>query len=309
MKISNINFSPVIKIKNQNRPSFCAIKPPAQDTFEKSAIKTVKIEDTNGNKIEAVIKEEKDRTNLPDKNPKTISININGKKLGYAAMYDSKQKDKLYLKELYTEENLTRHYKGAGTELLKCVVEESKKRGYNGKVNLCAENFPPPFVFYYKNNFTVPPEISQYNAAIDYAARNNTPVENLLPEGLSSLNMELDEKGAEALLKAKRLFEERTFKTIAKTNIGGKQYEANFIEAEDGNFYLQIINKTAAKRKQPWVAKGEIKNDKNGKKYVRIYCIDDIYADKKVQDFAKSSAKILSEKLGIGHFKICEEFI
>ena len=37
-------------------------------------------------------------------------------------MYDTKQKDALYLKELYTEENFARHYIGAGTELLKAIM-------------------------------------------------------------------------------------------------------------------------------------------------------------------------------------------
>ena len=68
--------------------------------------------------------------------------------------------------------------------------------------------------------------------------------------------MELDEKGAEALLEGERLFEERMFKTIAKTNIGGKLYEANFIESQNGDFYLQILNNSSASRKQPWSAKG-----------------------------------------------------
>ena len=309
MKISNINFSYTSQIKNQNRLNFCALRSLTKDTFETSTIKTAVIEDVKGNKIKAAIKEEKDKTNLSDKNPKTISINIGDKKLGHAVMYDTKQKDALYLKELYTEENFARHYIGAGTELLKCAVEESKKRGYSGRITLCAENSPPPFVFYYKNNFTAAPEVSLYNAAIDYAARNNIPVEKLLPEGLLSLDMELDEKGAEALLEGERLFEERMFKTIAKTNIGGKLYEANFIESQNGDFYLQILNNSSASRKQPWSAKGEIAQSKDGAKYVRIYCIDDIYADKKVKEFAKNSIKILANNLGIENFKICEEFI
>lgn len=52
--------------------------------------------------------------------------------MGYAVVCDAKSTKELFLKELYTEENFSRHYRGAGSELLKCAVRESQKRGLDG---------------------------------------------------------------------------------------------------------------------------------------------------------------------------------
>ena len=313
MKILNtinfLNIKCTNRIRNINNINFCGANSLSKDIFEKSPIKTVTIKNTKGNNVDAIIKEEfyKDDTGFFGTNPKMLSLNVNGKRLGYAVMYDSKDEDELYVKELYTEENFRRHYKGAGTELLKCLVEESKKRGHKGKISLTASNVPPPFVFYYKNNFQAISKYPQYIAAIDYAARNNVPVSKLLPDGVSALTIQLDEEGAEAFLAGKKLYEQKNSFTIAKTNISNKEFEASYTEAEDGCFYFQIISKNVDKKQQRWFATGKF-TEENGKKYIRLYPIDEnFYASNKVCEFAKESAQILAEKTGVDAVEIIEE--
>ncbi len=193
---------------------------PLADGFKKSSdveIKRVKIKDVNDNPVEAVIASLKpERGRMLEQafggDSKEFRIFV-GDKLGYIEVFGTKDdninKDRgLYVKEFYTEENNLRHYKGAGVELLKCAVEESKKRGFGGKIHLTASNVPPPFVFYYKNNF-IPEECAdKYFAAIDYAARKNIPISRILPKYVTNIDMKLDEKGAEAFLNNQRLFYE-----------------------------------------------------------------------------------------------------
>ncbi len=306
----NFNIRCIDKIQNKNNISFCGVRFLSKDVFEKSPIKTVTIKDVKGNNVDAVIQEEfyKDDTGFFGTNSKMLSLNVDGKKLGHTIMYDSKNGDELYVKELYTEENFRRHYKGAGTELLKCLVEESKRRGHKGKISLNASNFPPPFVFYYKNNFQVASEFPQYAAAIDYAARNNVSVSKLLPDGMSALAMWLDEKGAEAFLAGERLYEQRNSVTIAKTNINNKEFEANCTEGQDGDFYFQIINKNANRRQQIWFAAGKIVENQNKEKIMQLFPMNDnFYTVKKIQEFAKESIEIFSKKLCIDKVEIIEE--
>ena len=119
MKILNtinfLNIKCTNRIRNISNINFCGANSLSKDIFEKSPIKTVTIKNTKGNNVDAIIKEEfyKDDTGFFGTNPKMLSLNVNGKRLGYAVMYDSKDEDELYVKELYTEENFRRHYKGA----------------------------------------------------------------------------------------------------------------------------------------------------------------------------------------------------
>ena len=162
-------------------------------------------------------------------------------------------------------------------------------------------------MFYYKNNFSAAGECSQYNAAIDYAARNNIPVSKILPVTMTALSMELDEKGAEALLKGKRLYEKRDFKVIATMQAGDEKYQANYIEGPKKDFYLQIIDDTAEEMKQKFVARGEIEEDKNGEKCLKI-SMDDTYVSRKIMRFAENAAQKLAQELGCKRVKMCKDF-
>lgn len=303
------NFSPIRTLKNNfstirttSPLSFRGVDCCGCDVFERQAkTKNVLIQDIKGNPVEAVIVEEmpEDKLKLYGKNPKKFTINVNDKQLGYAILYDSKDKGSVYLKELYTEENLRRHYKNAGTELLKCVVAESKKRGFGGAVILTASNSPPPFVFYYKNNFKVSYDISCYNAAIDYAAKNNIPVYRILPDTLSALPMELDENGAVAFLRGERLYEKRNTSIILEKTAGDCKFQANYIESPYKNEnYFQVLDLNSKHNKQCFVARVKKEQD-NGNEYLKLMDVDDCYCYGSSKTFTKTAIKALEQKLGL----------
>lgn len=263
MKIQNIN--PVFKSVKPNylqQKRFNSVnfglnpfRTRSKDRFESQniqKIKTVKIKDLQGKPIKAIITKEpyNDTTGFLGTDPKKFTLRVDGAQLGYAITYNSKYDD-IFVKELFCEENKFRHYKGAGTELLKCIVEESYKQGYNGKVHLKASHVPVPFAFYYKNNFKGYGPLAHYNAAIEYSIRSGTPISSLVPDSSTCLTMKLDEKEAKAFKRGKRLHQSRFFKTVLEKDIKNKKYVANLIESpNEGEFYFQVVNEGANKLKQ-----------------------------------------------------------
>ena len=121
--------------------------------------------------------------------------------VAYMILSDNNCKDSLTIQELYVDKKYSSKYRGAGTELLKTAVLESINRGYNGRLFTFAANNPPPYVFYYKNNFR--PYLksdSKITSILDFAANNpKIPIQLLLPN-ITSLPMFLDEKAAKMLL-------------------------------------------------------------------------------------------------------------
>ena len=92
----------------------------------------------------------------------------------------------------------SKKYKGIGTELVKSVVRESKRRGFEGRVCLNASVVEPelgsPIPFYSKLGF----EASDINKQIiiDYTLRNNLE----LPKNCESATMFLPKKAIDKLL-------------------------------------------------------------------------------------------------------------
>lgn len=92
----------------------------------------------------------------------------------------------------------TKKFKGIGTELVKAVVRESKKRGFEGRVCLNASvvepEFGSPIPFYSKLGF----QASDINKQliIDYAMRNDLS----LPDNCQSATMFLPKESIDRLL-------------------------------------------------------------------------------------------------------------
>jgi len=275
----------IINRKNNNI-TFCnALK---HDTFEKSEnpSKKILIKDLDNNLIEAQIEKENQEdlksSYIKAKDVVQYIFNINNNQYGYSICSTNKDENSLILEQLYTRTPKMRQYKNAGTELLKKNVEESIKRGLKGKIELTASHFPPPFVFYYKNNFHVVNSENmrhcsqRFNAAIDYAARNNISISNVIPADITSLSMELNESEAKALLENKRLYEDRIFKTIKQKKFKHFHYSINFIQSPYQNeYFFQVINDDLNSRKQVIVITAHLEEDEQGKKYFKIIDIDD----------------------------------
>ena len=188
------------------------INPIEKNGVEQSKVRNVTIKDLDGNDVNATIIEETYHSHFAHKEKKFI-LKVNGEQIGYAVVVDDNDNDKLFLNDLYTEEHNYRKYKGAGTELLKSAVNESIKRGYNGKIKVNASHGAcSPLPFYYKNNLIIkrPDDVELYgfpqnkNAIIQYAIENNIPVDNMLFEFDRQTFMNLDEKGAKAFLEGKK---------------------------------------------------------------------------------------------------------
>lgn len=184
------------------------------DIYEKSKnnveIKSFSFADKFDNPLKAVIYDEKlskEAAEFYGEDSKKFVARLNGENIGHLTLSNHYKEDCLVIQELFTKKD-KKGYKGIGTELLKLAVLESQKRGFEGKIKLTASNEPPPFVFYYKNNFLPDKKDAQYLAAIDYAARNNIDISKLL-NGITSISMSLSKEGAQALLKGERLYEKR----------------------------------------------------------------------------------------------------
>lgn len=308
----NINFNPTVLSRINNvstRFNTIAFKgtSPIGDNFEKSPeIKKVKIQTKDGAPIDAEITKSSldDSRVMAPKGSKPVQFTMNrgnGRYNYYAIAHGTNEKTGFHLDELYADEIFSRKYKGVGTELLKCVVEESKKRGFKGLVNVGASNFPPPFAFYYKNNFKVISNYSYQNAAIEYAIRNNVPITSVIDSSISALPMQLDPKEADAFLNNKRTHEERMYETIDTKEIDGEEREVNLIQAPSGldeEYYLQIINKSQEDHKQVYIACLREQIDENGDKYLEVFNINDIWGQIEDEEYGNEMIEKAAEKLG-----------
>lgn len=308
----NFNFN-VNRLGALRQPSFRASRVLAEDTIDFNCKKTATtITDLNGNPIKATITEEPydDDSGFFGSDPKRFTLYANGKELAYAISYNSRKREhSLFVKELFGEENYARHYRGAGTALLKTLVKESIKQGNEGRITLSASHVPPPFVFYYKNNFQVTSESQkQHNATIDYAARNNIPAKALFPDGFSCLSMGLDEKGAEALLKDERLYEKREFRVIDKFDYKGRKYEVNLVQSPDLKEYnLQIVKPEAEKLKESFCARLKETTDEDNKKVLMLYGVSD-QRDLR-NEYIERVAQTAAQALGCDYAVVSDEKI
>lgn len=276
----------------------------SKDVFQSdSKIIKTKIKDMKEREIDAIIKEEEiyDETGIFGDSLKKFTIYVNGAQAGYADVF-KQENNILYLLDLHVQEQENRIYRNIGTELLKSVVKESEKQGCEGRVILNASHFSPPFAFYYKNNFKVAREKSAYyNAGIDYAARKNVPVSEVLPCYYTSLTMELDKNGAKAFLEGKKLYKERRFETIDSRKISGINFESNLIQSPDLNKnYLQIINTDNSN--QCLCVEIEETKDKKGQKCLRFIKEFDVKTPEYILEYADEMAKVAAKKLG---FEYC----
>ena len=234
---------------------------------------------------------------------------VNSEQIGYMDVQDSLDKDILQVPYLYTQEHKSRKYKGAGTQLLKCAVEESIKRGYNGKLKLQASHSAcSPMVFYYKNNFVIPrPSDCRlygyencHNAVIEYAIANNIPIDNLLPETKRSAFMKLDEQGAKAFLQGKQLYKERSVEKLAEKNIDDENYSANLIKSPNsGEYFLLIVNENSGNLKADLVITLQEKTDENNVKHLKICDICEYeFSDNEDMNFAFETVEKLAQEKG-----------
>ena len=235
-------------------------------------------------------------------------MRINQDAIGHAIVLGYPRHKGLFLSELYTEEDNNRAFRGAGTELLKCVVEESYKRGQEGRVTCCAfHDDAPPFMFYYKNNFTISKDDVDnlvknaylFNAPLQYIASRNVPLKEIFPQDMGLLYMELDTKGAEALMEGKKLYKDRICDDVAKKNIKGINYSAQFIKgSEKDEYYLQILNDDKNHDRLAFVAALKPRTDCLCDKYFEIADLKNnfMYSDSALEDFAYELLDDLAKK-------------
>ena len=219
MKISSLNnniphrFYPVMLstgvINPANSLNFTSKSPPTVSSSKKLLKKDVILNTVNNKSVSVSIYEaDKFRKHIDyyGSGTKVFFVKKGLKELGYLVLADSSNRDSVMIYELFTCEHNKRKYKGVGTELLKAAVQESIKRGYDGRAVVYAAHVPQPFVFYYKNNFRPFVEQEKYTPALDFVARNpSLRIEQFLPN-VKSMYMRIDEDGARALLNGKRLY-------------------------------------------------------------------------------------------------------
>ncbi len=162
------NYSPKIEFKPRQKKidssNFeCQNENP---TFEKISAKSgiihrakiVSLKDYNGNEVKAVL--------IHNKRSKSMYLTRGQDVLGGAIYSISnapmkgnnypdyyRNKKYLFINQIYSHKK----YKGIGTELIKKLVEESKKQGFEGRICLNASTTKPekgsPIPFYYKLGF------------------------------------------------------------------------------------------------------------------------------------------------------------
>ncbi|MBE7706576.1 MAG: GNAT family N-acetyltransferase [Cyanobacteria bacterium SIG30] len=146
------------------------------------------------------------------------SLRVDDKEIGSCFFNAYPNGKYIYIQDLKTQEHAFREYRGAGTALIKEVIKESKRQGYDGKVHLCCYHDPSPCAFYYKNNFVAVNKHDSLNVVFDYIARNNLgadkfPITNL------GIPMEIDPKSADKLLKGDRIYEDLESTEISRKMI------------------------------------------------------------------------------------------
>lgn len=306
MKILPIQPFSINTIKRNPQTSLTFRKNDEGDYFSFSKdYRYTKVKDIKGKDVYVTTKKQDSR--IPyGHNAFEYVIKRDKQNLGFAIALDKDNYDGLYLSDLHTQENKLRQYKGLGTELLKCIVKESYDKGFGGKLLCCAYHENSPFVFYYKNNFRICDNKdsyienpAMYNVPLHYVTINNLEVFDILPKNCELLFFELDKKGADAFMKNKRLYEDVICEDVAKTEIGGDIFSAQYIKFPDDNkSYLQILNESAKCAKLTLILALEETSDSDGQKEFKIVRKERnlFHYSNKVNNFAKSLLDDLAQK-------------
>ncbi len=140
---------------------------------------------------------------------KAYSLNYKNKELGYMVLANSPDNDCMILYELYVNKKAQGKIKGIGTELLKAAVQESILYGHQGKIFTFAANNPPPYVFYYKNNFRpYGKNAKDLTLLLQFAAKHpDLSIKMILPN-VKHMYMYLTKESAKALLEGRQLYKE-----------------------------------------------------------------------------------------------------
>ena len=276
--INILNFSPKNKIAPRKQIVFKGL---LGDVFQRSSDnkdKKVTVRNLKGEDVEAIITKTIPplKTNIHQSIKYTISIDndVKGK-----AVIESGLNKSVFLTRLHTGRDSQREYKGLGTELIKHIIQESIKKGKSGAITTCAYfGNEPPFKFYFKNNFKIidSDEIDVdyqrlYNAPLQYAVTYGKNIFDVIPKNNDNFYMELDEKGARALLEGKRLADSRICDTVATTIIDDELYSAQFIESPyENEYFIQVLNEDMDEEKLCYVASLRPFEGEDGQKHFKI---------------------------------------
>ena len=310
MQIQAINFLNHISPKRKTVSlKSLAFKGLISDVFQSSfnnLDKKVTVQNLKGEDVKAIISRTTPCTTTAAHPVKKYTIYIDNRDKGHLTL-DGCDMDSLYMSHLSTERNSNRHYKGLGTELIKCAVNESKKKGKHGAITTCAHFYKePPFLFYFKNNFKIIdsdcldidyPKL--FNAPLQYAFKYNKHPFELIPEEIDTFYMKLDACGADALLEGKRLANSRICDTVDITMIDDELHSAQFIESPfENEYFLQVLNENEDSEKLCYIASLEPYEDENGKKHFKINEVLNWFetSSDMVDDFAQSLIPKLEEK-------------
>jgi len=304
--INFLNFSPKSKITPRKQIVFKGL---ISDVFQRSSDnknKKVTVKNLKGEDIDATITKTIPplKTNIHQSVKYTISIDNDAKG---KAIIEANRDNSVYLTRLHTERTSQREYKGLGTQLIKHIVQESIRKGKNGTITTCAYyGNEPPFKFYFKNNFKISDYDSLdidyqrlYNAPLQYAVTYNKNIFDIIPKNNDTFYMELDEKGAQALLEGKRLADSRICDSIATTIIDDELYSAQFIESPyEGEFFLQVLNEDMDEEKLCYIASLRPFEDEDGQKHFKINEVLNWFeaSSDMVDDFAQSLIPELEKK-------------
>ncbi len=303
--INILNFSPISKKPLKQVPFRGLIS----DVFQRSSDsknKKVKVKNLKGEEVDAIITK---TTPALERNIGQITkyiISIDNDAKG-KAIVEANKDNSVYLTRLHTERTSQREYRGLGTQLIKYIVQESMQKGKNGTITTCAHyGNEPPFKFYFKNNFKISDYDSLdvdyqrlYNAPLQYSVTYNKNIFDIIPKNNDTFYMELDEKGAQALLEGKRLADSRICDTVATTIIDEEQYSAQFIESPyENEFFLQVLNDDMDEEKLCYIASLTPFLDDKGQKHFKINEVLNWFeaSSDMVVDFAQSLIPELEKK-------------
>lgn len=268
MNISAISFSsPVRQISSRKIPAFSGSGSLHSDVFQ-SSLKTVKLdnETVKGSFIKDI--------SLKDRQGNNVSgFIIQNKDNFYACTGDTvlcrmnikEKKDCIYISELYGQNNKGK-YKGAGTELIKYAVEQSRNKGHEGVIKLFMAGSPS---FYYKNNFRMTEESDEdyigANAILDYCTRYGETCSSMNSYHSFAPLMVLDKKGADALMQGIRLTDEsksqKLYDKVIDLPWETLDAVADFCDFGD-RFAIQLISKDGEGVRQITCLTGKNENGK-----------------------------------------------
>ena len=219
MKLSPINVFNTNIFSRTRKVNPCCINFTAalnRDCFVKQQgkcnVKNISLHTFDGREISATISptdKYQGKVSSYGNNAEAFVVNKDSQELAYIVLSDNPQKDCVIVHELYVNKINAQNIKGCGTELLKVAVQESIRRGYNGKVFVFAVNNPPPYIFYYKNNFRPLEDFDgKLTLILDFAAKHpNVPINLFLPK-VTHMYMFLSEDSAKALLEDRHLYKQ-----------------------------------------------------------------------------------------------------